>query len=239
MSDRESALLAAPVVFSVPPTDSAPVASVESVRAPRTSITRAGLVNALSNVLLATLFFFSATAPVGNFRMASAADLIWSLGAVLMGVFSLVRVPPKTSMVNVRSLAATGGMMLLPSLIRWTQPWSGALYQLGIAVELIGMTFTQLSRVYLGRSFGLFPANRGIVCRGPFKMVRHPIYLGWLLLTLGYVIIYPSARNAIVLFSILPFMMWRIEQEENVLKCDPEYRAYCDRVRYQLLPGIL
>jgi protein-S-isoprenylcysteine O-methyltransferase Ste14 len=69
--------------------------------------------------------------------------------------------------------------------------------------------------------------------------MRHPIYLGWLLLTLGHLTIYPSARNAIVFFAVLPFMMWRIEQEEQVLTRDSEYRDYCTRVPYRLFPGVL
>ena len=35
-------------------------------------------------------------------------------------------------------------------------------------------------KVVLGRSFGLVPANRGIVARGPYLLVRHPIYAGYL-----------------------------------------------------------
>jgi len=37
----------------------------------------------------------------------------------------------------------------------------------------------------------------------------------------------------------LPFMMWRIEQEEALLKTDPDFVAYCDRVPCRLVPGLL
>ena len=228
-------LQTSPGVLPAPPIDSAP-APIAPARA--AIVTRAGLINAGSNATLATLFFITAMPAAGHYRVG-AADFIWSVGAALMGLFSLVRMPPRTSMVNVRSIAATGGMMLLPALIKWAPPATGWCYRAGVALELAGMTFTQVARVYLGRSFGLFPANRGIVSRGPFRLMRHPIYVGWFLLSLGYSMTYPSARNLLVIAAILPFMLWRIVQEEQLLSDDPEYREYCERVRYRLIPGIV
>ena len=48
----------------------------------------------------------------------------------------------------------------------------------------------------------------------------------------------PSWRNLFVTIAILPFMLARIEQEETLLQTDPEYRAYSERTRYRLLPGL-
>jgi protein-S-isoprenylcysteine O-methyltransferase Ste14 len=199
------------------------------------AFTWAGLTNAASNICLAMLFF-GALLPGVNTYGTDAAGLIWTGGAALMGVFSLVRFRPKIVMINVRSLAATSGMMLIPMLIRPGVPSAGILHNSGLMVELAGVGFTQLARVYLGRSFGLLPANRGIVCSGPFRLMRHPIYLGWLLLTVGFTMIYPSPRNVLTIFVLLPFMMWRITQEEELLSEDAEYRAYMRRVPYRLLP---
>ncbi len=108
-----------------------------------------------------------------------------------------------------------------------------------MALELIGVIFTQLARVYLGRSFGLLPANRGIVSKGPFRLIRHPIYVGWFVLTLGYAFIYPRPRNFVVIVAALLFMMWRIVQEEDLLGLDSEYRTYCEKVRYRLIPWVI
>jgi len=198
--------------------------------------TRAGLANAASNICLAMVFFGALLPGVGNNYGTDAAGIIWTAGAALMGVFSLVRLPPKSVVINVHTIAATAGMMLIPMLIRPSVPSVGVLHDAGLAVELVGVGFTQLARIYLGRSFGLLPANRGIVCSGPFRLMRHPIYLGWLLLTVGFAMIYPSARNALTIFVLLPFMMWRITQEEELLSEDGEYRAYMARVPYRLLP---
>ena len=193
--------------------------------------------NTASNLMLALLFFSGAIPTVQRYH-DSVADLIWVIGAILMGLFSLVRIAPKQSAVNVRSISATAGMMMIPLLIMPSAPSVGFIYQTGVVIESIGVIFTQVSRVFLGRRFGLLPANRGIVSSGPFRLVRHPIYLGWIALTVGYSMIYPSARNMLTVFIILPFMMWRIEQEEELLREDDEYRAYMKLVPYRLIPFV-
>ena len=195
--------------------------------------------NSISNIALA-LLFFAALIPGHTSRYnLHAADIIWMTGAALMGIFSLVRIPPKTVTVTANSIAATAGMMILPTLIKPGLASVGLLNQAGMALELIGVIFTQLARVYLGRSFGLLPANRGIVSKGPFRLMRHPIYVGWFVLTLGYAFIYPRPRNFVVIVAALLFMMWRIVQEEDLLGLDSEYRTYCEKVRYRLIPWVI
>jgi protein-S-isoprenylcysteine O-methyltransferase Ste14 len=195
--------------------------------------------NSISNIALA-LLFFAALIPGHTSRYnLHAADIIWMTGAALMGIFSLVRVPPRTVTVTANSIAATAGMMILPILIRPGVPSVGLLNQVGTALEVIGIIFTQLARVYLGRSFGLLPANRGIVSTGPFRLMRHPIYVGWFVLTLGLAVIYPKPSSFLLILATLPFMMWRIMQEEDLLRLDPEYRAYCEKVRYRLIPWVI
>ena len=68
-----------------------------------------------------------------------------------------------------------------------------------LILELLGVTLTQVARIYMGRSFGILPANRGIVSNGPFRWVRHPIYLGWLVLSIGYAMFYVNDRNVILI----------------------------------------
>ena len=90
-----------------------------------------------------------------------------------MGVLSLVRVPARSAMVNARSILSTAAMMTIPALMRsGTTTTTGLFFDVAIIVELIGIAFTQISRIYLGRRFGLLPANRGIVSGGPFRSVR-------------------------------------------------------------------
>jgi protein-S-isoprenylcysteine O-methyltransferase Ste14 len=50
---------------------------------------------------------------------------------------------------------------------------------------------------------------------------------------------YPNERNIMLIVVTLPFMVWRINQEEAHLSADPEYRRYMDRVRYRFWPGLV
>jgi hypothetical protein len=47
---------------------------------------------------------------------------------------------------------------------------------------------------------------------------------------------FPSLLN---FAAMLPFMMWRIRLEEDLLTHDPEYHAYCEKTRYRIVPGVL
>jgi isoprenylcysteine carboxyl methyltransferase (ICMT) family protein YpbQ len=207
---------------------------------PQPHVTIAGLRHALGDCLLAVSFLV-ATLPAGReikFSLAGAANLVWLTGAAVMAVMSFARFAPRSTTVNLQTLVASGGMMILPCFMRPTNQSSGALATAGIILELIGVTLTQVSRVYMGRSFGILPANRGVVSKGPFQWVRHPIYLGWLVLSIGYATSYVNDRNVILIVVTFALMVWRISQEEALLSADPAYRAYMDHVHYRLLPGL-
>jgi protein-S-isoprenylcysteine O-methyltransferase Ste14 len=194
--------------------------------------------HALGNVCLA-LLFFTALMPTASPKYRSTiATEIWFWGAILMGVLSLVRVPPRSAMVNLRSILSTAAMMTIPVMMRPATATTGLVFDLAIVVEVIGMVFTQISRIYLGRRFGLLPANRGIVASGPFRLMRHPIYSGWLVLTIGFLIAYPTPRNFGMLILSLPFLVWRMDLEEEHLNADPEYREYAEKTPYRLVPGL-
>jgi protein-S-isoprenylcysteine O-methyltransferase Ste14 len=193
--------------------------------------------NALGNICLALLFFVALIPAKSQYHSGLAND-VWLAGAVLMGVLSLVRLPPRSAMVNLRSILSTAAMMTIPALMRPGTSSVGLLADLAIVIELIGIAFTQVSRIYLGRRFGLLPANRGIVSGGPFRLMRHPIYSGWLVLTIGFLMAYPTPRNIGMLFLSLPFLVWRMDLEEEHLNEDPEYREYAAKTPYRLIPGI-
>jgi protein-S-isoprenylcysteine O-methyltransferase Ste14 len=196
-----------------------------------------GIAQAASNICLAFLFFLALVPGIHHYAN-TFADMVWAIGAGLMGLLSLVRVPPKTVAINVGTISATAGMMIVPAMMQPSVATVGTLYSVGVAIEIAGVVLTQVARLYLGRRFGLLPANRGIVSSGPFRVVRHPIYSGWLLLSVGFTLIYPSLRNMLVILTVLPFMVWRVAQEESLLKADAGYRAYLEHVHYRILPFI-
>lgn len=133
-------------------------------------------------------------------------------------------------------LVALGGTLTV-LLVRPTTA-AVAPESVGVALQLAGVLFEMYGKVYLGRSFGIVAADRGIVVGGPYRIVRHPIYLGYLVTHVGFLLANWSSRNiAIYVFEYF-FQVARILSEERLLKEDDGYRAYFERVRYRLIPGV-
>jgi protein-S-isoprenylcysteine O-methyltransferase Ste14 len=105
-----------------------------------------------------------------------------------------------------------------------------------VLLQLAGAAFVCVSLAFLGRSFGLVAANRGVVEQGPYRLVRHPVYLGYLVVQLAYVAENPSIRNAVIVLCATMGQLIRIKYEEDVLVSDPAYEAYKHRVRFRLIP---
>jgi len=116
------------------------------------------------------------------------------------------------------------GEALLPDVV--TACISGA----GLLVIITG-------KLTLGRSFGLLPANRGVVCRGIYTVVRHPIYAGYLVTHAAFLLAHPTAWNiALLVVSDLALLV-RAVYEERTLALDAEYTDYMSRVRWRVIPG--
>jgi protein-S-isoprenylcysteine O-methyltransferase Ste14 len=103
-------------------------------------------------------------------------------------------------------------------------------------VQLAGVVVAGVSLGVLGRSFGIVAANRGIKTAGPYGVVRHPAYTGYLISYVAYVAENPTLANVALLCVGTAFQLIRIAEEELVLARDDAYRSYRSRVRYRLIP---
>lgn len=112
-------------------------------------------------------------------------------------------------------------------------------WPLGAEVPFVaGAALAAVSFVFLGRSFAILPAVRRIVVRGPYRLIRHPAYLGELTMVLACWAAGPSAFRLVPLALALPLVVWRIRAEERTLAESMDYAAYADRVRWRLVPGV-
>ena len=102
----------------------------------------------------------------------------------------------------------------------------------------VGLGVVIFGKLALGRSFGIAPANRGVVMRGPYVIVRHPIYAGYLLTHAAFLIAHPAAWNVVVILIADSALVVRALVEERVLGADAEYKSYCHRVGWHLVPGV-
>lgn len=106
------------------------------------------------------------------------------------------------------------------------------------ALMLAGLAWQVYAKLSLGRSFDLLPARRGTVVRGAYRLVRHPIYLGYLVSHCGFLAAHACPRNAFVYALLYLLQIERIRREERCLADDPVYVHYRTRVRWRLLPGL-
>jgi protein-S-isoprenylcysteine O-methyltransferase Ste14 len=105
--------------------------------------------------------------------------------------------------------------------------WQTSLVTVGLALIIIGPIFSLWGLLYLRRSFGVYVALRKIVLSGPYRWVRHPMYLGWVFICAGVAI----ANFSIAYFLLTGFhvllLLYRARLEERRLaEQSPEYRAY-------------
>lgn len=101
-----------------------------------------------------------------------------------------------------------------------------------------GSLVAVLSKLSLNRRFGLAPANRGVKSSGAYAVVRHPIYLGYFIASVGYLLYNPTTHNVVVYSAYILLQLGRISREERHLMQDADYRRYAARVRFRLVPGL-
>ncbi|HVB41907.1 MAG TPA: methyltransferase [Streptosporangiaceae bacterium] len=150
----------------------------------------------------------------------------------------LIRRPPRTVSRHVGSwlLAAGGtfgGLLFRPAGVHLE--WG---VQSGLVLQLLGLVLAVTSLAALGRSFGFVPASRGVATRGPYAVIRHPLYAAYVLIQCGYLLQAVSWRNVAVLAFATGCNIGRSIAEEGVLGGSAEYADYRRRVRWRLLPGL-
>ena len=111
-------------------------------------------------------------------------------------------------------------------------------FALGGVLLLLGFGVSLGAQLSLARSFGVVAANRGVKTTGFYGVVRHPMYLGYFLTHLGFLLANPSPWNAAIIAAWTTCQLWRIHIEERVLSSDLAYVAFAHRVRYRLVPFI-
>jgi protein-S-isoprenylcysteine O-methyltransferase Ste14 len=109
---------------------------------------------------------------------------------------------------------------------------------LAAGISVAGLLVIVAGKVCLGRSLGVIPANRGIVCKGIYRLVRHPIYAGYQLTHSAFLLTHLNVWNVCVFVTSDVALILRAICEERTLARDPDYVRYQSRVRWRLVPGV-
>lgn len=186
--------------------------------------------------VLALYVWFVARLWPDDFSPSNWYPVLILLSEGLVVFLLLIRRPTDRISINPSDWAvAAAGTFLTLLVDKAGAPLFG---QLGACLILIGLAIHVGAKLSLRRSFGLVAANRGVKVGGLYRLVRHPMYAGYMLSHIGFLLIAPLLWNLAIYAAAWVFLIARIYAEERVLSEDAEYRAFKSRVRYRLLPGV-
>jgi protein-S-isoprenylcysteine O-methyltransferase Ste14 len=167
-----------------------------------------------------------------------AANLIVLVSEGLVVFFILIRRP--ASDVSMRPadwlfalLATTTPLLVQPAAQNSLLPAS-----LGAGMMLVGIVVQLSAKLTLGRSFGWAPAHRGLKLSGPYRLVRHPMYTGYLFCHVAFLLMNWTTWNAVAYAVCYAAQVPRLLAEERLLRRDEHYQNYMGAVRFRLLPGL-
>jgi protein-S-isoprenylcysteine O-methyltransferase Ste14 len=136
-------------------------------------------------------------------------------------------------------ISALAGTFMMYSIALFPRPeLSTSLEFTSTVLILIGSVGAVVTTSQLGRSFSVMAEARQLVTSGPYRFVRHPLYLTEEIATIGLFIQFASVWTVLLLAVHIAFQMRRIHNEENILtETFPEYAAYA-QITARLIPEI-
>ena len=164
--------------------------------------------------------------------------LLIAISEALVVLFVLIRRPGDMAISLYPFLIGFAGTAL-PLFVR---PADGAALVptvISTSMMIAGLAINVAAKLFLNRSFGVVAANRGVKRGGPYRLVRHPMYLGYIVTQLGFLLSSFSIANLALYLAAWTLQVLRIIEEERFLTRDPAYRNYRDKVRYRLIPGLI
>ncbi len=169
------------------------------------------------------------------------ADWIYVFQHLMVLGIAITRPRPKLRDYSILSSTAVGVAYAYPYAqviyLRWS-PGEAAWPAGGLVLVSLAAVLSLVSLFAMGRRFGVRPALRGLVTGGPYRFVRHPIYLSYILGDIGYNL---EEWNFVTVFLVLlgwASLLYRIHAEEAVISQHAGWPAYVGSVRYRVLPGI-
>lgn len=113
-----------------------------------------------------------------------------------------------------------------------------------IGVVLYTMAFVLMvwAEIILGRQFSLqvtVQEDHHLITNGPYRYLRHPRYLGIIVVNLGYMLIFRSWVTGFAVVAVIATLLWRIYDEERFLhqQFAAEWETYC-ATRWRLIPFV-
>jgi len=193
----------------------------------------------VSRAVIIVLFSFMAVRFGADFlQTGRLTNLLLLVSEMLVVALTVLRRSAATVDRSVRARLLTTVSLLGPLLVKPVQMIPLLPASITVAGSVVGLAIVIAGKLTLGRSFGLMPANRGIVSSGVYRLVRHPIYLGYLITHVAFIFANPTAWNTAVLTLGDIALLLRAVCEEQTLARDASYREYQQFVRWRICPGL-
>jgi protein-S-isoprenylcysteine O-methyltransferase Ste14 len=171
---------------------------------------------------------------------ALASNVSTQVFFLALTLLMILRRPPKGKAFGFypRFAAVAGTFLSLAIVLLPARELSSSLYVASTVLIVGGIAFALYSLLVLGRSLSMLPEARQLVTKGPYSVIRHPLYLGEAIALVGVTLEYlsPWALGLLALQCI--FQLERMKNEEIVLaRAFPGYSDYAARTA-RLLPGV-
>ena len=207
----------------------------------RLDVGRLIMVSAFAGTIAADASSLDHGAHVGS------AAVLWSVGTVLALAFYalaiccyLRRGPAIATSGSVTAHAAAITATWLPFALPLVHgaPPGPERQAVADALLICGMSWAVWSLRHLDRSVSVLAQARDVVVRGPYRWVRHPLYSGEMVSSLGLAIAVNSYSALALWVALCALQVYRAVREEQVLlQACPAYRSYRSRTA-ALLPGV-
>ncbi|MGH2839645.1 MAG: methyltransferase family protein [Solirubrobacteraceae bacterium] len=158
-------------------------------------------------------------------------------------VFIYRRRPSRRPSRSPRAFIACTAAILSPAFL--SSPGADAAISavvVGETLVVLAVCFTLASVLCLGTCFGVLPEVRGLVMRGPYRFVRHPVYVGEIAAFAGFVVASQQLLNVVPLIVFCVAQSYRLRMEEAALlgEFPAEYGAYASRTpRFLPRPAVV
>ena len=168
-------------------------------------------------------------------------DWIYVSQHLLVLGIALTRRPPQAQDHSLAASAAVVVAYAYPyaqvAYLRWV-PGDPAWAEGGLVLVTLAACLSAASLITMRRWFGVRPALRGLATTGPYRLVRHPMYLAYLIADIGYNLQEWNTGTALLVAAGWLSLLYRIHAEERILFLHADWPSYAARVRYRLVPGV-
>jgi protein-S-isoprenylcysteine O-methyltransferase Ste14 len=171
-------------------------------------------------------------------EVVSRSSTILLLG--LLTILFIIRLEPikKAKGLLPRALAVVGTFTMTLVTLFPRANLSFAQTVIASFLSLVGTGLSVFALAHLGRSFSVMAEARRLVTSGPYRIVRHPLYVFEAVASLGIMFQFFSSYSVLIYIFHCFFQLQRMKNEEAVLEgVFPEYQTYRSKTA-RLIPGI-